>query len=512
LNHALKLKKVQVGAGSQFSPSLRLWWQPSRVSLHNGQGWKTFLHPYYTTKMKAEGPKTLGVSPVDTTGSVRFVAWDVDTGDPDHVKSILDALPSGINPLVSFSGKKGWHIWVFPDKPLPLSAAMAFSRAIRQKAGVTCEIYPTSEMSRCLKWPDQKHPDTGLVETFVPLNNLNDHVSLDTAIILELLQCGFYRTPHTKIEQWLHENGEELIRSAAGAVTAAIEKFSEPSLEETHWFLTCSPPPDQGKLILHNRTNMAAIPEIALGLAEIAGIKVKRIGAAFRCILPSHEEKHPSAAFCFTGDGRILYHDFHQRSGSEWYTLGEVYHAIFTGKTVKLRAVDSARWLARLALRLGYKNRLAADTEKILFYIDCLIKDLSLNREVLIFPVGCTALNKTPVLDKIWPVIKDEAMISAMAGFEEIKLSKRWLSKRADVPGEVANRAANLLCVLGILEKVPGSGGYKGDRFKLKTPGNSEVLQRWEALGKPALREFKANLVTEILGQDVTAAVFRRGT
>jgi hypothetical protein len=71
-----------------------------------------------------------------------------------------------------------------------------------------------------------------------------------------------------------------------------------------------------------------------------------------------------------------------------------------------------------------------------------------------------------------------------------------------------ANKAANLLAVLGFLEKVPSGG--RGDRWRLCSPPLEDVLGRWEALGRPSLREFNRKLVAERLGEDVARAVFRR--
>ena len=111
---------------------------------------------------------------------------------------------------------------------------------------------------------------------------------------------------------------------------------------------------------------------------------------------------------------------------------------------------------------------------------------------------------------KVWRALCDEAMVSAINGFSEVKASKRFLAGIAGVTDDVANRAMNLLCVLGILHKVPGSGGQRGDRYVLGNPSSEEVLRRWEALGKPSLREFKKTLVEERLGPEIANAVFRR--
>jgi len=45
-----------------------------------------------------------------------------------------------------------------------------------------------------------------------------------------------------------------------------------------------------------------------------------------------------------------------------------------------------------------------------------------------------------------------------LKALEEVKASVRWLARQVCLPNHVVNRAANLLCVLGVLKKVPGSG------------------------------------------------------
>ncbi len=82
-----------------------LWWTPERIAYHNGQTWKTA--PWQKFIPKGQKMQTLAVSPVGTDGLYRFIAWDIDSGNPQDVRAILEAMPKGIVPLVSTSGKKG---------------------------------------------------------------------------------------------------------------------------------------------------------------------------------------------------------------------------------------------------------------------------------------------------------------------------------------------------------------------------------------------------------------------
>ncbi|MGI6286266.1 hypothetical protein SEF58_10685 [Neomoorella humiferrea] len=491
------------------APNLILptWWQPSRVAINSGNKWRT-LHStqYYTTKYTRNS--TIAVSPISLDdGMAYFIAWDIDNNDWSNVRKLVAALPKGVTPLVTCSGKKGFHVWIFPADPIPAQDAVIFAKVIRELAGVTCEVFPTSRASRCLKWPGQKHPETGKIECFIPIDDPGDIDRYDTDTILEMLAQGYYRTPTPLIMNWLQANSN-LNKINRRNITII------PTTAAQAWH--------QGKLLPDN-VNIATVPEIALGLAKLAGRRVSKIGQAFRCILPGHEERRPSASFCVTEDKRILYHDFHQRDGEEWYTLGEVYHAIVSGEVKKLRPVDSARWLARLAMQLGFESSMTARTKANLSLLSNILGNLKLTKGDIYFILGCRIAsgdmqepsnsNTWPGFGRVWKVVCEEFLIHAMSGLEEVALSKRFVARRAGVSGEQANRILNLLCVLGLLEKTPvvkHEGKLYSDRFRLCTPNQEEVQRRWVSLGKPSLREFNRELVAGRLGEDVAANVFRR--
>ncbi len=479
---------------------LSLWWTPARAAVHAGQAWQTISYPHFTTTGLEK--QSVAVSPIGMDRKCHFVAWDIDSGNVKDLQGVLKALPSGTMPLVSLSGRKGWHVWVFPDKPISLQNAVSFAGQVREKAGIDCEVFPSSVHSRCLKWPGQRHPQTGEVEAFV--DPADSRSSYDVAAVLQGLADEMWRTPAAVIQETV---------GGIQAKDMAVETLPPPY--ET------GKPREESRKVLSEGVSLATLEDLALGLAKLAGRKVSRIGQGFRCILPGHDDGSPSAAFYRTEDRRIMYHDFHRQQ--EWYTLGEVYSAIQTGEVKKLRPVYSARWLAKLALDLGYRTPLAVNTEKRLLARN---GSSSWGVQVLqptghIRPVGCRNIARRSLkkrvkrrpqgfleVERVWSVFSEEAMISAMAGFEEVKLSKRFLAARAGIPGEVANRAMNLLCVLGILAKVPG--GERGDRFKLCDPDPGEVKRRWDILGRPSLREFKQTLVAEKLGTEIANAVFRR--
>ncbi len=493
----------QSPAAPSQGPLVLPWWEPERITVYReGIGWRT-LHGWDMHRAARFGP--IGVSPVDREGKAHFIAWDIDSGDPDHVRFVLQALPEGACPLVSWSGKKGWHVWIFPDEPLELEKAVKFARIVREKAGLdrrTCEIFPQGRRSKCLKWPGQPHPDTGEEEVFVPIKALHDNDRYDTPLLLEALSNGLHRTPAHIISEW-REKDQSRPRKAP------------PS----------GPPPtssrDQGG------THFLACQEkLALYLLEIAGREPVPIGKEFLCILPGHDERRPSAAFYRMPDGSIFYHDFHYaKYGSpEWLPLGVVYRALKT-KTLKvLSPHETARELAELALNAEVMTSL---TSTLVVRVE---KNTRVLVEIELIPERCISLVQRmmgkkqleelrevyfqllglPPLARVWGVFVWEALISAQAGFREVKASSRYVAQRACVDKQVANRALNLLATLGLIAKVPRSGGEKGDRFVVLEADEGEVRRRWDALGHPSLERFNRELVARCLGEDLACRVFRR--
>lgn len=542
---AAKLKfqeaQAQRGLGLLISG---LWWQPSRVAVYRGGQWRTYQNYYTPTVATAKAVKSVAVSPIGTDGLAWFAAWDVDSGNPQDVRKLLAALPEGATPLVSVSGKKGWHVWCFFDRPLPVQTAVSFAKAVLLKSGVRCEIRPTGPNSLCLKWPGQRHPETGEVEEFI---NLETGEAFDTAALLGALAGGMYRTPAEVVEDYTKQHGK-----------AAAKKQDSPDAGTT-WFAygnhvdaTWTPTEClQGGTL----DELAKREELVHEVMRLAGRKPVPLGKAFRCIL--HPEKHPSATWVRLESGHIMYHDWHQRDDVEWFTVQEVFHAIATGQVKKLGKVEAARWLAMLGLRSGFATELVLrQREKCKAAAAVLVSlqqesqheltqqdsptpscdspyptwGLYLNgwlqsqqaNGLMVGSMGeesySTGVTKEAgdwaFINRIWEAVCEEVQIQAFAGFEEVALSKRFLARRAGVRPELANRAVNLLCVLGLLGKVPNSGGMKGDRFILGNVGLEEARRRFEALfqdGSPDLRRFSKVLVAAKLGEDVAAAVFRRG-
>ncbi|HEX5249926.1 MAG TPA: bifunctional DNA primase/polymerase [Gaiellales bacterium] len=88
-------------------------------------------------------------------------------------------------------------------------------------------------------------------------------------------------------------------------------------------------------------------------VCERLGIPAKGVGKNFRCVLPGHQETHPSASLTHDKNGAVVYHDWHRRDGQEFFLLAEVYAAVTAGKVVKLNKPELARWKLRLLVETG---------------------------------------------------------------------------------------------------------------------------------------------------------------
>jgi hypothetical protein len=89
--------------------------------------------------------------------------------------------------------------------------------------------------------------------------------------------------------------------------------------------------------------------DVNLQCAAFLGLPIEPIGRSFQCILPGHEETKPSATLAWDPKTDTLkYHDWHRRSGSEWFLLAHVYAAQFTGEADWLRGPALITWQLRL--------------------------------------------------------------------------------------------------------------------------------------------------------------------
>jgi hypothetical protein len=75
---------------------------------------------------------------------------------------------------------------------------------------------------------------------------------------------------------------------------------------------------------------------------------------AFLCVLPGHEESHPSASIHSDKSGAAIYHDWHVRNGCpEFLTLTDVYAAQQTGRVQALKGSSLATWKLRMLVDMN---------------------------------------------------------------------------------------------------------------------------------------------------------------
>jgi len=95
-------------------------------------------------------------------------------------------------------------------------------------------------------------------------------------------------------------------------------------------------------------------PDVALACAAVLGVPTHRVGHAFLCVLPGHEETHASASLHWDPKtGALQYRDWHARSGVAWYTLPDVRASLAYGRALRLRGPSVATWQLRLLVEAG---------------------------------------------------------------------------------------------------------------------------------------------------------------
>lgn len=462
------------------------WWTPQSISVaysKNGQpAWKT---PPRISNLASYS--TYAISPFDREGRCNFIVFDVDSNKEEDVDRLLQALPKGAVPLVSVSGKKGWHVWIFPAEPIPGEVACGFARAVAKRAGVSCETFPSSpEKSRCLKWPGCPHPETGQTEVFIEWRG--DKHELDTRVMLEAIEGGMFRTPVKVI------SGMRLTPQASPDGTG------------------CTPGPPKTPYIFVGliggiRENpsvhtLSSVPKlcladwfrdesVVLALVHRLGARVRRVGAPFRCVLPHHRERKPSAALYQCDDGTIVYHDFHaikyvteeNPKVLEFLTPSEVFAASVSGVVRELPSkYQQAVWGVRFLMEAGF---IAAPE------VNAPLLPATFPREARQIYDGFVLLTQ----------VRQLAGLTGPAQFSE-----RFASSWCRVSPRLACKATNLLAVVGALRK------HEADTstFSLGTATREEMEATYDVLGRPSVSRFNKKLVEEKMGIETAQAIFRR--
>lgn len=470
------------------------WWAPQSIAVAYSKNGK----PAWTTPPRIgdlASYATFATSPFDTEGKCHFLAFDIDSGKEEDVDCLLQALPKGAVPVISVSGRKGWHVWVYPSEPIRGEVACGFARAVAKKAGVSCETFPSSpEKSRCLKWPGCPHPETGNIETFLEWRG--DKHELDTRIMLEAIEGGMFRTPVRVI------SGMRLTPQAPLGSTGT--STPEPPQKPPIYLLI-----DRGTQENPSVRLLSAVPKlsladwfkddaVALAMVHRLGARVRRVGAPFCCVLPGHRERRPSASLYQCENGVIVYHDWHASKFAdtnekvlEFLTLSEVYAASVSGVVRELpSAHQQAAWGMRFLMEAGFIG--APDVDAPLL------------------PEGFPGEAR-----QVFEGFIKLAQVRRLANLDDAaQFSERFAASWCAVSPSVACKATNLLVAVGALKKheLPATGNHQvlTGTFSFGTATTEEMAAVYDVLGRPSVTQFNKQLVRERLGDEAAQAIFRR--
>lgn len=174
----------------------RQWISPS-----GGAGYSPVEAPLLPSRLDAHlrGEETLGVYQLDGEGRVHWIAFDVDirreelTDGLRHrgrwqnllrqawntAAALADLLAvEGFHPVLEYSGFKGYHVWIFLDRPLPAAVARAAAQAVvghldEVPPEIAVEIFPKQsrlqgkQLGNLVKLPLGLHLRTRRRSTFV---------------------------------------------------------------------------------------------------------------------------------------------------------------------------------------------------------------------------------------------------------------------------------------------------------------------------------------------------------
>jgi len=176
-----------------------------------------------------QGSKTIGLysSPDSTT---KWLCIDIDTLDETELGKVQERVSQlGIPCLTEFSGKKGFHIWVFFDKPYPNEIA----RIIGSYIAAGHEIFPkqdhieTGKLGNLVKAPLGKHQVTGNWCHFLDGNlkpECNQYAVLAEVTKIDPSQILQQRLPETWVKTRQEHSSSVSVQSAQQSVIVPVIK------------------------------------------------------------------------------------------------------------------------------------------------------------------------------------------------------------------------------------------------------------------------------------------------
>ncbi len=157
-----------------------------------------------------EGDLTLGVYPVRSDGTVSFAAVDIDVKkeflpqrrlDPAFAATVEESMRGGLRKLIArcndrnlpamaeWSGKKGYHLWLFFETPVAARAVRLLLKQLIQGLGAeemwSLELFPKQDrvpeggIGNLIKLPLGIHLGTGKRSTFLEAGTLEPQCALE---------------------------------------------------------------------------------------------------------------------------------------------------------------------------------------------------------------------------------------------------------------------------------------------------------------------------------------------
>lgn len=116
--------------------------QDQYFALNTEKGWAFIDQPIKTQNISnhLSGLQTMGVYPIADDGTVKWVAWDIDTDDSGDLYALLGELEPPY--LVETTGNRGWHVWQFFSAPETAAYAFSYAQYKAKLAGLKCECFP----------------------------------------------------------------------------------------------------------------------------------------------------------------------------------------------------------------------------------------------------------------------------------------------------------------------------------------------------------------------------------
>jgi len=243
------------------------------------------------------GDHTYGIYTVNSDNQTRFIVFDLDTMDAEPRSRLVHALNElriyESQRLLEFSGRKGFHIWLPFGGWLPASLAYRAGRAVLQRAGVDCEVFPKQSdvgngYGNLIKLPKGVHRVTGERSCFYPFDAWKHVQPINSTQLIRLAEA--YTEP-TRPEPGPIRAGN-LSSYARAALTNECAKVAEAE--------------DGDRNNQLNRSAYSLFGLVASGVLDYEDVRDNLINAAETAGLTSAETIKTLTSACRAGMARPL--------------------------------------------------------------------------------------------------------------------------------------------------------------------------------------------------------------